>query len=216
MRLSFFIRVFVYAIVAGLLGWAAYLSWGWWQAYHTGDALPPAQPITYTTDTPSERHTPPINDSRYRVAADQPRAIDIPAIHTSGFIQPVGIDRQNHMAVPTNVNFAGWYTKSALPGNPGLTIMNGHVIGQYGSAIFRNLKNLHTGDIVRIQLGNLTWLRYRVTNKISFDANNNEPLFRKSNSVASELHLVTCSGTHDKINHTYNKRLLVTAVLLDS
>jgi LPXTG-site transpeptidase (sortase) family protein len=217
MRPAIALRLGIYLLAAGLLGWAAYLAWPYWQAKTTGDSLPPPQTINYSTSTPSERSTPKPSDSKvYTVAADKPRAIDIPAIGASGFIQPVGIDRQQHMAAPTNVGFAGWYTRSVPPGQPGLSIINGHVSGRYSAGIFKQLQKLGNGDKIRIQRGDLSWITYRIANKTLFNASDNQVLFKVSTDKAAELHIVTCTGPYNKISQSYEQRLLITAVLTSS
>ncbi len=217
MRSAPIIRLLAYTTAAGLLIYAGYLGFFYWRAQHTGDRVPGNSIITYTTMTPSERATPsPTMADAYKVPANQPRAIALPSINTSGFIQRVDRDNQGRMATPTNVAFAAWYVKSSLPGQPGLSIINGHVSGRYKPGIFKNIQKLQKNDAIRIQLGDLSWIEYRVTDTTIHDASDTKALFNRNSDVTSELHLVTCGGTYNKINKSYDKRVLVTAALLSS
>ena len=217
MRAALAIRALIYAVAASLLIYAAYLGAGYLLAHHSGDSVPSDVTVTSSSPAPSERPTPsPSSPRTYHVSADQPRAIDIPAITVSGFIQRVDEDKNGHMATPTNISFAGWYVKSALPGQTGVSIINGHVSGRYSDGIFKNLQQLHQGDVIRIQMGDLSWLAYRVTDTTVYKASNKTVLLRPRTGAISELHLVTCGGRYNKVNQSYNERVLISAVLLGS
>lgn len=213
MRPVIIIRIAVYIIAGALLSWALYLGWQQWQTRTRGDVMPPSKTITYTTNTPSERKTLPADTPDYNVPVNHPRVISIPSIQASGFVQPIGVDGQRRMAVPTNINFAGWYVRSTLPGQPGVSIINGHVSGRYQAGIFKNLQKLRAKDVILVQRGDRSWLTYHVTSTSLFDAGDKEALFIKRTDDAAELHLVTCGGAYNKINHSYEQRVLVVATL---
>jgi sortase A len=80
----------------------------------------------------------------------QPQRIEIPAIRVNAQITAVGIQaiQQNSQTyyqwqVPNN-NKAGWHNNSALLGQPGNTILNGHH-NIYGE-VFRDVVDLQEGD----------------------------------------------------------------------
>ena len=118
--------------------------------------------INYSTTKPDE--TPPTDAcSVYVVAPNHPKKISLPTITASGCVEQVGIDQQGAIAVPDNIYTAAWYVKNALPGQPGLSIIDGHISGRYnGNGIFEHLQQLHTSDALTITLGNGTLLRYHV------------------------------------------------------
>jgi LPXTG-site transpeptidase (sortase) family protein len=207
------IRHYILTIIAvGLIVLAGFLWWRQWIAQSTGDVIPPAGTITMSSDTPSEIVPPaPSDNDTYSVPDTQPRTMEIPAINSSSYVQPVGIDQHKSIAVPSNINFTGWYTGSALPGNNGVTIVVGHVNGHYNEGIFHNLHKVSIGDVIRVEKGNRETVTYRITESKRIDASDNTSLFTKKGQSANELHLITCIGTYLPAERTFDQRLLVIA-----
>lgn len=205
----------VYVVVAFLLAIAAYMGWGYWQAHTTGDTLPTPVPVTTSTDTPSEQQPPSTTAApkTYTVAPNTPRALRIPSIGVDSFVQHVGIDQYGQIAVPTNIHFTGWYTKSALPGEPGVTIIDGHLGGRYTKAVFAELARLDSGDTVQVQKGDLSWVNYVVTQRRAIQPTDSASLYAQYTSEQHELHLITCYGTYLPDQKTYDQRVVVVAVL---
>lgn len=169
--------------------------------------------ITYSTDTPDE--DPIRKDYAWRGNAGDPKYIDLPTIRTGGFVQKMGVDQRTQIAVPTNINLAGWFADTARPGQPGLSIIDGHVNGRKADGIFKNLKNLKGGDEFTVTLGNGKGLRYRVFGKTSV-ATKDAPgvLFSQDPTKKSQLNLITCGGAFDTKANSYEQRVIITAELL--
>jgi len=172
--------------------------------------------ITHSTDTPSE--TPPTDAcANYRVAPSYPKRIDLPSIDAGGCIEQVSIDQYGQIAVPTNIYTAAWYVKSVLPGQPGLSIIDGHISGRYNTdGIFEHLDRLKPGDTFTVTLGDGTVLSYRVFKEQSVPLNQavDTLLTKDSNVTASQLNLITCSGQYNKSTKLYDHRTIVSAELL--
>lgn len=163
---------------------------------------------TTSTDTPSEQ---PVPDD-YSVPADKPLSIQLPSIKAKGFIQQVGADKKNQMVVPSNVHMAGWYTKSVLPGDKGLSIIDGHVNGLYAKGIFANLGKLKNGDEFSVTFGNKRVKNFRVKNlKTVSTEEANTVLYERDNAIMSQLNLITCGGRYEKSTRTYDARVIVFA-----
>jgi LPXTG-site transpeptidase (sortase) family protein len=171
-----------------------------------------AETIVYSTEEPAEI----LPDCQsYRVADNEPRKLEIAKVGIDGCIQKVGIDQNNAVAVPTNVHLSGWYTKSALPGQKGVSLIDGHVMGRYGEAMFTNLGKITTGDTIRVQLGNGSWLEYEAVDAKSYSVDMaTNHLFDPIDDVGSQLTLITCGGTYDKQAHAYKNRVIVRARLV--
>ncbi|HSX06727.1 MAG TPA: class F sortase [Candidatus Saccharimonadia bacterium] len=171
--------------------------------------------VTKTLAKPS---TTPLSTSSYAstAAANEPSYISLPTIGTAGYIQKVGIDQYGQMAAPTNVHLAGWYVNSLLPGQAGLSVIDGHVDGYaHNQGIFGRLNNLNIGDIFTITFGNQTHKSFSVKNIRLVDAIDVPSiLFAHNPTITSQLTLITCGGTYDKISHTYDKRTIVTSSLM--
>lgn len=163
---------------------------------------------TVSTDRPSEQ---PVPDD-YSVPADKPLSIELPTINTKGFIQQVGVDKKNQIVVPSNVHMAGWFTGSVLPGDAGLSIIDGHVNGLYAKGIFKDLVKLKAGDKFTVTFGDKTIRTFRVKRLQTVSANDADTaLYVRDNSIAKQLNLITCTGRYEKSNHTYDSRVIVTA-----
>ena len=175
----------------------------------TGDETPSS--ITVVEDgLPSER--PVDMNAPYTVPDDQPRTIKIPKLGVDAYVQPVGILPNKLMATPTNIYFTGWYVHGVAPGEPGLSIINGHEGGRYVSGVFKRINELAPGDTFSVQMGDLSWRNFVVTAVNSYAvADAATPLFARDSSVESELHLITCGGTFDDKNQTYDQRVIVSA-----
>lgn len=184
-------------------------------SHTTGTAQPPDvhQTITVDTDSPSEKKSP---DDAYIVPADQPRMIHMPSIEASGPIQKVGVTKSNAIAVPTNVNFAGWYTKSAKPGYPGLSVIDGHVSGKYKPGIFKQLQKLNKGDTYEVEYGDNSRRTFRVVERKKLPTKEaSSYLLDKRSDIERQLNLITCDGVYDRETKQYDQRLIVISEAID-
>lgn len=208
---SFILFVFIIAISLITYGISNMLQRR--QVTQNPNPIIPTNTITYSTDSPDE--TPPEQACEdYTVANNEPRKIELPSIGASGCIQKVGLDQNNAIAVPTNVHVAGWYVESVLPTQPGLSIIDGHVLGRYGDAIFTNLKNLKQNDAMRIQLGDKSWHEFIVVSVSTYDVEETMSEVYKPFDGDNQLVLITCGGIYDKDSKTYSERVVVKSNLV--
>jgi hypothetical protein len=172
--------------------------------------------VAYSTDKPGEV---PVDPSAYISTAgpNEPKYITLPTIGAQGFIQKMGIDQNNQVAAPNNVNLAGWYVNSLSPGQAGLSIIDGHIDGLHGPGIFLRLNKLSAGDTFTIELGNGSNKIFRVKQIVAVaDADAAKVLFSRDATVASQLNLITCGGSFDRQSHSYNQRTVVISELVSS
>lgn len=210
------VSVILYGSALCLLCIAGVMAWQYWAATTTGDVVPPSKTVTTSTETPSERTPPAIeNADNYTVAANAPRALKIASLAIASFIQPVGTDQYGQIAVPSNVHFAGWYVDSSPPGTKGVTVIDGHVGGRYGGAVFSKLPEIKVGDTVLLQKGDLSWLTYQVERNVSVTPDDNAALFTHSTNSENELHLITCTGVYIPAKKSYDQRSLIIARQID-
>jgi len=167
-------------------------------------------PVTYSTDAPSEK---PINPQTYKWSGGpkDPKLLTMPSIDTEVFIQKVGIDQRQQVAVPTNVHLAGWFVNSARPGAKGLSIIDGHVDGRTTqNAAFGKLDQLKAGDRFSVEYGDGTNAHFQIKQLQTVTADEAvNVLFSQDPSIKSQLNLVTCTGTFDRKSKTYNQRIIV-------
>ena len=208
------LQVLLLLVGVGLLAYAGIEAWRWFTATHNPNPVITPEIVTYSTTEPDE--TPPVKAcEEYAVPAGQPRQIDIPSIGASGCIQRVGIDQHNAIAVPNNIHLAGWYVDSATPGDVGVSLLVGHVLGRYNDAIFANLKNIQVGDTIRVQMGDASWREFRVLSRdmYSIEQTSREQL-RHIDGVERQLTLITCGGTWLPAQQTYDQRIVVRSQLI--
>lgn len=201
-------------IAVGLL---AYSLSGLWQR-HEATTKPQsktvsAKPITQSTDRPDE--TPPIAPCRsYMTAANHPKEIKISSVGISGCIQQVGIDQNEAVAVPTNIHLAGWFTGSVPPGEKGISLIDGHVLGRYNDAIFGSLKDISKGDSIEITRRDGKELRFQVADVATYSEKEAAiKMLEQLPDSERQLTLVTCTGSYDQKSKTYDKRVVVRAHL---
>lgn len=170
--------------------------------------------VTFSTDTPEE--TPPDPHTyQWNGADSDPKLISIPNAGITAYIQKVGVDQDNQIAVPTNIFLAGWYVNSVNPGEKGLSIIDGHVDGTTTGGVFRNLAELQPGDIFTITQGNDNPLNFQV--KKIVQVNNDQAanvLFAKDPAISRQLNLITCGGTYLTEQQTYDQRVIVITELI--
>jgi LPXTG-site transpeptidase (sortase) family protein len=109
----------------------------------------------------------------------------------------LGLAPDGTVEVPpvTDHDRAGWYRHSPAPGEPGPSVLLGHVtVGTHGDGVFRHLARLRRGDRIEARLENGTTERFAVTSvrtvaKAEFPT---EDVY--GNTTRPELRLITCGG----------------------
>lgn len=129
------------------------------------------------------------------------------------FIQQVGVYPDGSMAVPENINVAGWFELRAKPGQPGLSIINGHLAGREYAGIFAGLDRLAAGDRFQIEMGDRSMLTFEITH--NFKASTAEAAeYLYQTHHPNQLNLVTCIGDFQYDQQTYDHRQIVVSKLV--
>lgn len=196
-------------VVLGLAGW---LLRPWFAAHVASGVLPSvSQTVTESTMQPDERKITP-SENTYIVPADQPRLLKFPSLGQEFYIQKVGIDREGRVVVPSNIDLAGWLKDSVVPGEPGLSIIDGHVSGRYRAGVFKQLNRLKVGDQIVVEMGDATKRTFTVTgSKTVPEAQASTALFANRETVDRHLNLITCAS-YNAATKSYPDRLIVTAL----
>jgi LPXTG-site transpeptidase (sortase) family protein len=175
---------------------------------------PPAPKGQHSVSPAQVSETPITNTYYWSGTPDEPRYITLPSIAAEGFVQKVGLQQQQ-IAAPSNIHLAGWYAGSQKPGQPGLSVIDGHVDGRQQPGIFQRLAELKLGAEFTLQTGSENVLRYQVistrTVKVAEALNQ---LFSQDAHTVSQLNLITCSGTFNAQSRQYDKRTIVAARLV--
>ena len=181
-----------------------------WHQVTAGKPTLPNPKVTITT-IPAVVAEQKVGDSLggYTVPPDQPRSLRISAQGILGPIQRLGVTPDGALAVPTNINFAGWYVGSARPGDPGLSVIDGHITGQFSNGIFNKLRAVTIGSVIEIEFGDHSIRRFEVVDKQVLPQDKAAAfLFAKRPDIESQLNLITCS-VFDRTTKTYTHRTVV-------
>lgn len=207
----------VIGIVAGaLIVFGLYELWIRYTITHESNPEIAPHIVVYSTDTPSETRPKTADCRRDGFDDNVPIEISIPTLNTRGCVIKVGMDQNQAIAAPNNIYLAGWYVDSKLPGQEGLSIIDGHISGRYNKdAIFQHLGRLKAGDgfTVKQQSGKVLKYKVKATDDVSLDKAAAK-LFERDNRLESQLNLITCSGTYDKNTNRYDRRIIVKAELV--
>jgi sortase (surface protein transpeptidase) len=142
-----------------------------------------------------------------------PASLSIPAISLHTTLQQLGLDASGALNPPTNTTQAGWYTGSSLPGEPGPTVLAGHVDTYQGPAVFYKLDDLGPGDTITVALSDGTSVEYVVT-QVQLYAKDAFPTAEVYGARPDpELRLITCGGSFDYTKRSYRDNVVVYATL---
>ncbi len=136
--------------------------------------------------------------------------IVIPAIDVDAPVTAKGLDSQGVMEAPDDPVHVAWYRFSSRPGAGGNAVFAGHVdFASAGPAVFWDLENLNSGDVIEIRLEDGIDYRYRVTTKETFDEAS-APLDRIVGPTPGDaVTLITCAGNFNRATQRYDQRLVV-------
>ena len=149
----------------------------------------------------------------YVVAPTLPRYIIIPKLKVNARVLQVGLDANRALGTPSNVYDTAWYDESALPGQPGAMLIDGHISSWTTHGVFYGLNTLSPGDVIDIRSGNGAIFSYRVVKTLIYSAKNVDMTTAMSSIVPGKpgLNLISCTG--DVISNTsdFSQRIIVFA-----
>lgn len=143
-----------------------------------------------------------------------PSQLSIPVIGVSQpTLVPLGLLPTGELEAPPDYDHAGWFTGSAVPGDPGPAVIAGHVDSRTGPAVFYRLRELRPGD--RIVVGRTDG--HSVTFTVDATARYPKDAFPTTAVYGpvpgSALRLITCGGAFDAQARSYIDNIVVYASL---
>lgn len=168
-----------------------------------------ASPSTTTPDasvtTPAPDAAPQVKTAQF-LGASAPTGIDIPSIgvHSTHFVD-LGIAADGTITVPGSADEVGFYTGGPTPGQLGPAVLAAHVDSKRGPGIFYRLGAVKPGDHVTVTRNDGSKTTFVVDKVASYpkDQFPTEAVYR-GDFTQSEIRLVTCGGTFDKVKHYLN------------
>lgn len=203
-------------VVASIVVLALLAYWVYTSSKNSISTTPkPTIPVvTHSTDTPDEKRLGA--DYKWQGNPGDPKKLKIASVNVDAYIQRVGVDQNKQVAVPDNIHLAGWFVDSVQPGQKGLSIVDGHVDGRTVSeGVFSKLGQLVEGDELTVETGSGKVLTYRVVKTATIPKEQAAGvLYEQIPSVTSQLNLITCTGTYQHSEKTYDQRTIVSAELI--
>jgi sortase (surface protein transpeptidase) len=165
------------------------------------------------TPVPSTNKPSAADFNNYKVAPDLARYIKIPKLGVNARVLQVGVMSNGALGTPSNVYDAAWYSGSAKPGQPGATLIDGHVSSWTTHGVFYSIKTLVTGDTIQIVRGDGTVLNYRVVKTQTYNADNvnMQAAVTPITNGRSGLNLITCTGSVRRGTSEFTERVIIFA-----
>jgi LPXTG-site transpeptidase (sortase) family protein len=145
----------------------------------------------------------------------RPVHIVIPAIGVSARVIPLGLNPDRTLEVPTNLADAGWFTKGPEPGEQGAAVIVGHVASRSGPGVFLHLRDLRSGEIIKVRLRDGTVVRYTARSSITVPKDRFPTRRVYAQTSRPTLRLITCSGELDPATGQHPDNYIVFASLLE-
>ncbi len=170
---------------------------------------------TASTAPPSSEKVSATTVRNYVVAPANPRYIDIPKLNIHARVLSMTVNRSNELQAPYGIYDAGWYTGSALPGQNGAMLVDGHSGIGKTHGIFHDLPKLAVGDSIAITRGDGQKFTYKVVKVAIVDSAKVDmgSLLVSQDTSKPGLNLITCAGDWIPGTFSLKQRALVYAVM---
>ena len=148
-----------------------------------------------------------------------PVSVTIPAIGVQSDLLHLGLNRDGTIAVPslaTDAGEAAWYKYSATPGQPGTSVIEGHVDSYLGPAVFFRLGALRPGNRINVKLADGITAVFRVTGVREYTKAQFPTKIIYGPADYAALRVITCGGTFDYATGHYLSSVVVFASLESS
>ncbi len=145
----------------------------------------------------------------------KPERIRVKALGINAGIEPVGLNSQRALSVPSDVHVPGWWKGGRVPGEAGPTVIVGHVDSKRGPGVFAKLDRLTEGDRIELESDGTTYT-YEV-DRVERHPKKKFPTDDVYGStVGSTLRLITCGGDFNSKTGHYFDNVIAFANLVDS
>ncbi|MFZ1019997.1 MAG: class F sortase [Minisyncoccia bacterium] len=144
--------------------------------------------------------------------ASAPLRLKIPEINLDAAVEYAGITSGGVVGVPKGPINVAWFDLSAIPGTPGVAVIDGHA-GWHGGihAVFDDLPKLKVGDKMYVTDKKGTVTAFVVRAMKNYPENGDASDLFTSTDGGAHLNLVTCAGVWNPQLKTHSERLVVFA-----
>lgn len=166
--------------------------------------------------------TEPTDDEvkEYTVAPDRPRYLTVEKLGVKNArILPMRVNTSGELDTPRNIFDVGWYEASGKPGQGGTLMIDGHNGGPHVHGVFKNLPDLATGDIIKVERGDGAIFNYKVVENKTVPLEDSDAYMsaaaRSPEPGTESVTLITCTGEWSSKQQTYLSRQFTRAVLVE-
>ncbi|MFF5338997.1 class F sortase [Streptomyces sp. NPDC013181] len=159
------------------------------------DPAPAAAAKKPTTTAEAPAHRP--------AAARPPTRVSIPSLGVDSAVMRLGLNPDRTVEVPPADRgmTTGWYTGSAVPGEPGAAVLIGHNDTRYGRAVFHDLKKIARGADVVVRDADGKEIHFEVTARETVRKDDFPTARVYGRTTERVLRLITCDGGFDADGH---------------
>lgn len=176
-----------------------------------------------STEAPVLREQPlpaaPISGCGMALVPAQPVAppdrLQIPSADIDAAVVDLGVQPSGEMEAPPTPDVVGWYRMSSRPGQPGNSVMSGHVDWGRNTAVFWGLRSLQPGDPIVVRGTDGVSHTYAVDWNEAYPWRSAPMDHIIGPSAESLLTLITCDGAFDQASREYSERRVVRAHLVE-
>lgn len=186
------------------------------------DVSPSRRPITSAGIPPSRRRTPhsgaagPVTRGPILPRAI-PIRLQVPAIDVDSKLRKIGLNSEGEISTPPLVkdSHAYWLKVSPTPGELGPATIIGHVdSAAYGPGVFFRLGNLRQRDKIFVARSDGSVAIFAVERVVEYKKARFPTRQVYGNIDHAGLRLITCGGTFDSSNRSYESNIVVYAALV--
>jgi len=143
----------------------------------------------------------------------------LPSARIRAAVVQVGLTPNGDMGSPDNPFVAGWFNRSAVPGEPGNALLGGHRDyqdrdGNVDVGVCWELDETRVGDQLLMFDGSRNhYFVYEIVDKVTIRPDSSAAEKYLSQTRESVVTLITCAGEFDEDSHSYDQRIIVVALL---
>nr|WP_051113617.1 class F sortase [Streptomyces davaonensis] len=177
----------------------------------TASPPPPARtavstpPAGHAAGQPASKHLPP----------SKPVRLLIPKISVDAPFTDLTIGKTGQLNPPPadNTNLVGWFAKGPTPGEPGTSVIAGHVDTATAPAVFAELSELKKGDVFQVKRADGRKASFVVDSAETFAKDDFPDERVYGDTRSAQVRLITCAGDYDRTAKDYTDNLVVFAHL---
>ena len=143
-----------------------------------------------------------------------PVRVVIPAIGVDARIVKLGLNRDQTMEVPRDLDDAGWFAPAPEPGEQGSAIIVGHVNGRSGPGVFSRLWRLRAGDVIEVHLADGSEVTFVARSMLRVAKTRFPTDLVYARTSLPTLRLITCAGKLNYATGHHSQNRIVFASLL--